>query len=176
MDSDYILSLKRQILNLEKELLGLLNIQTMTQAEERIYTQAKLHLGQHVTLDETVPAEVGCAEAVSYILKAAGISDGATGIAGTASLYQWLLNSPLFQKIDNLEQGALIISPTGQGNGTIEGHTGVVAAFNTEFPNDFGILSNDSASGKFLETWSGNRWKQYYGQTGSLPVYLFRAN
>ena len=33
-------------------------------------------LGQYLTLDPNVPAETGCAEAVSYVLKSAVITDG----------------------------------------------------------------------------------------------------
>lgn len=142
--------------------------------EEKVYECAKNSLGKHMTLNNAVPAEKGCAEAVSAVLALAGIVDGAGGIAGTAPLYSWLLNSPLFEKVEAPEAGAVIISPTGYGNGQIEGHTGIFGQFNTQFPNDWGIMSNDSASGKFLETWSFSRWNEYYGQAGELPVTIFR--
>lgn len=140
--------------------------------ENEVYTVAKANLGKHLTLNEAVPDEVGCAEAISKVLSLAGVFDGASGIAGTAQLYDWLVLH--FTKIDAPEEGAIIISPTGSGNGSIEGHTGVLAAFNVAFPNDWGIMSNDSASGKFLELWSLSRWNAYYGGAGGLPVAMFR--
>lgn len=140
--------------------------------EENVYTQAKLSLGKHMTLDNAVPAEKGCAEAVSAVLALAGISDGSQGIAGTSALYTWLTTH--FTPITAPEQGCIIISPTGMGNGSVEGHVGCVGGFNVAFPNDFGIMSNDSASGKFLETWSLARWHAYYGGVGNLPVLFFR--
>lgn len=147
----------------------------MTATENTIYTQAKLHLGEHLTLNNAVPAEEGCAEAVSKILSLAGIVVPSEGIPGTATLYEWLVASPKFEKITNAEQGAIIISPTGFGNNSVEGHTGIIGAFNLMYKNDWGICSNDSASGNFLETWSLQRWEAYYGTCGQLPIYFFRA-
>lgn len=170
-----IAEIKAELALLSEELRVALNPHTMTATESTIYTKAKLNLGVHLTLNNAVPAEEGCAEAVSKILSLAGISDGPSGIAGTATLYDWLVASPHFEKIDNPEQGAIIISPTGMGNGSVEGHTGIIGAFGVMFPNDWGICSNDSASGKFLETWSWERWNAMYGTVGNLPVYLFRA-
>lgn len=170
-----IQEIKTQLATLQEELRVILNPHTMTAKENEIYSQAKLNLGNHLTLNNTVPAEVGCAEAVSKILSLANISVPPTGIAGTASLYEWLVTNPAFEKITNPEQGAIIVSPTGMGNGTIEGHTGIIGSFGVQFPNDWGICSNDSATGKFLETWSYERWIAYYEQSGGLPIYLFRA-
>lgn len=138
-----------------------------------LYNAAKKSLGKHMTLNEAVPDEVGCAEAVSAVLALIGISDGPKGIAGTAALYSWLESNPRFEKIESPEEGAIIISPTGTGNDTIPGHTGVVAAYDLAFSEDWGIMSNDSASGKFMELWSLSRWDKYYGGVGALPTYFF---
>lgn len=170
-----IQEIKSQLALLQEELRVALNPQTTTAKEKEIYTQVKLNLGVHLTLNNAIPAEVGCAEAVSKILSLAGISVPSGGIAGTASLYEWLLTNPAFQKVSNAEQGAIIISPTGMGNGSIEGHTGIIGGFGIQFPNDWGICSNDSATGKFLETWNLSRWEAYYEQAGGLPIYFFRA-
>lgn len=167
--------IRAQLALLEEELRVLLNPHTMTATEQKIYSQAKLHLGTHITLNNAVPAEEGCAEAASYILRAGGITVPNGGIAGTASLYEWLVANPAFQKIDEPEQGAIILSPTGMGNGSVEGHVGFFGSFGVQWPNDWGICSNDSASGKFLETWSYQRWQAYYAGVGNLPLYYFRA-
>lgn len=167
--------LQTQIAQLEEELRVLLNPHTMTANENRIYNEAKLNLGKHLTLNNAVPAEVGCAEAVSKILALSGFVVPSTGIAGTASLYEWLVTNPAFQKIDEPEQGAIIISPTGFGNNSISGHTGIIGGYGVAFLNDFGICSNDSASGDWLENWSYGRWQAYYEGVGNLPIYLFRA-
>jgi hypothetical protein len=148
----------------------------MTNTQDRIYSAAKDHLGKHITLNDNVPNEVGCAEAVSFVLKNAGITNiPVEGYAGTADLYRWLLASPQFKLIEQPEQGAIVVSPTGFGNGTVEGHTGILGAFGVQFPNEYGILSNNSDDGLFEEKWSLLTWWENYGLKGHLPVALFRA-
>lgn len=170
-----IAEIKEKIAFLQEQLRVLLNPHIMTTNEQKIYMQAKLHLGVHLTLNEAVPIDVGCAEAVSKILSLAGISVPSGGIPGTASLYEWVLTNPLFEKIDAPEQGAIVISATGTGNGLIEGHTGIFGSFGLQFPHDWGVMSNDSATGKLLETWSWERWQAYYQRAGGLLPHIFRA-
>lgn len=142
----------------------------------KIYNQAKSCLGKHITLNHNVPNDVGCAEAVSFVLKNAGIANiPSTGFAGTATLYQWLLSNPNFVKKNYPIQGAIIISPTGYGNGSVEGHVGVVGGFLIQFPYDYGVLSNNSDTGLFQEKWSVDAWQQNYGTAGGLPVAFFVA-
>lgn len=148
----------------------------MTPNGTKIYNVAKLSLGEHLTLNPNVPADVGCAEAVSFVLKNAGITGmPAEGYAGTADLYRWLLANPQFKLIEQPEQGAIIVSPTGYGNGTIEGHTGILGAFGVNTPNEYGILSNNSDNGLFQEKWNLLTWYEYYGQKGGLPLAMFKA-
>ena len=144
--------------------------------EETVYNQTKLAVqsGKHLTLNPVVPNKVGCAEAVSTILSRSGISDGPQGIEGTADLLAWLQKSSHMQEIQEPEAGAIIINATGTGNGSIEGHTGILGAFNTAFANDWGICSNDSATGFFLERWNLTRWQAYYRDAGGMPTHIFR--
>lgn len=173
--ADRIAALRVQVALLLQQLALALNNRPISMEGSTIYQKAAQSLGKHMTLDNTVPAEVGCAEAVSAVLALAGVSDGAHGIAGTATLYGWLSTSPKFKRILVPEQGAIIVSPTGAGNGLVVGHTGIFGLYNKEFPNDWGILSNDSATGLFLERWSWAKWQDYYGKTGNLPLYIFSA-
>jgi hypothetical protein len=148
----------------------------MTPNATRIYNEAKSCLGKHITLNPNVPADVGCAEAVSSVLKQAGIGSlPIAGFAGTANLYRWLLTNPNFLLIEQPEQGAIVVSPTGFGNGLVEGHTGILGAFGVQFPNEYGILSNNSDNGLFQEKWNLLTWWENYGLKGHLPVALFRA-
>lgn len=148
----------------------------MTPTETRIYQVAKDSLGKHMTLNNAVPADVGCGEALSAVLKEAGITGiPSTGFAGTAQFYIWLSSNPQFLRVQQPEQGAVIISPTFYGNGTVEGHCGVMAAFGLQFPNEFGILSNNSDNGLWQEKWNLLTWWENYGIKGGLPVAFFRA-
>lgn len=178
MSSVMVATIQAQIAALQKQLLALiLTLKHVSMSGETIYKMAAQSLGKHMTLNEAIPAEVGCAEAVSAVLALAGIYDGPKGIAGTATLHQWLANSPLFSLVGSgiPQEGDIIISPTGAGNGSVEGHTGICGIYSQMYTNDWGILSNDSATGLFLECWSFARWNAIYGKSGGLPVYIFRA-
>lgn len=145
--------------------VALLALQKQYMNSDTIYLVAKGNLGKHLTLNPDVPPEVGCAEAVSTVLKQAGIAVPTEGIAGTAALYAWLPQNG-FSRADTPQAGDIIVSPTGMGNGTVRGHTGVVG--------NAGILSNDSQSGLFLELWTIDKWQEFYGSQGGLPVAFFR--
>lgn len=143
---------------------------------QKILATTKQFLGQHLTLNPSVPPEVGCAEAVSTLLQRAGISGiPAKGFASTLMLYQWLSKDPQFEAINQPEAGAILVSPTGMGNGTVRGHTGIVGAYNAMYVNDYGVCSNDSQTGLFLELWQLSKWQKYYNGVGGLPLYYFRA-
>lgn len=146
---------------------------TNTSMNTSLYNLAKSLLGYHLTLDNSIPQDTGCAEAISKILSLIGQNIPTGGIPGTASLYTWLKSNPAFEEVTEPNEGVIIISPTGMGNGHVEGHVGIFGGFNVQYNNDFGILSNDSNTGLFREQWSYSAWKQYYGGYGGLPVYMF---
>lgn len=148
----------------------------MTPNATKVYNVAKASLGKHISLNDAVPHDVGCAEAISYVLQKAGIQDiPSAGIAGTATLYQFLSTNKQFLRLSSPEKGAIIISPTGSGNGLVEGHTGILGGWSLMYWGDYGICSNNSDSGLFLELWSLRRWKQNYGIYGNLPVAYFKC-
>jgi hypothetical protein len=137
---------------------------TVTQL--RIYNAAAACLEKHITLDPSVPGELGCAEAVSYVLKQAGYILPEEGIAGTAALYVWLQQH--FTPVSVPQYGDVIISPSGMSTkGSPHGHTGIVAKY--------GILSNDSDSGLFLEKYTLASWATYFHTTEGFPVFYFRS-
>lgn len=137
--------------------------------QEKIYNVAAGDLHKQITLNSSVPPDVGCAEAVSYVLKQAGVSGiPAQGFASTSDLYHWMLNSTQFVATTEPQAGDIVISPTGTSSiNTPHGHTGIVAKQ--------GILSNDSDTGLFLEKYTLSSWKQYFGATLGFPVYYFRC-
>ncbi len=147
----------------------------MTDTETRIYNVAKDNLGEHLTLDNNVNPEVGCAEAISKILQLAGVSVPNRGIAGTAALLAWLEANPDFEAIQEPEQGAIIVSSTGSGNGSVRGHTGCFGAFGAMYNGDWGIVSNDSNTGTLREQWCLKDWVAYYETKGGLTTKYLRA-
>lgn len=135
-------------------------------ADSPIYTAAAKCYEKHITLDPSVPFDLGCAEAVSYVLKVSGIVFPTEGIAGTAALYTWLQQH--FILVVNPLPGDVVISPTGfSSKNSPHGHTGIVAKY--------GILSNDSDTGLFLEKYTIASWHQYFGVTEGFPVFYFRS-
>lgn len=139
---------------------------------KKIYSQAVLCLNQHVTLDNTVSPDLGCAEAVSYVLERTGIENlPPKGYAGTAKLFAFLTGSPNFEQVDlkDAVPGDIIISPTGSPGATMaHGHTGILARY--------GILSNNSYTGKFDESLNLDSWRNFFQVRGGFPVYFFRWN
>jgi hypothetical protein len=175
LSTTQIATIKAEISQLEEQLRVALNPHTMTPTEEKIYSQAKLHLGQHLTLNNAVPAEVGCCEACSYILRAAGVVVPPGGIAGTPALYEWFVANPEFQKIDEPEQGAIVIFVTGEGNGLVEGHVLIFGEFGIAYPGDWGLMSNESSTGNLEEQWCWQKALAYYQGVGGLVPQIFRA-
>lgn len=137
--------------------------------QQLLYNVAKDSLGTHMTLDDSVPMQVGCAEAVSAVLKDAGVPGiPPKGIAGTASLLAFLEKSPNFSEIEQGEPGSVIISATGTGNGKIRGHVGICGIN--------GIMSNESQTGLWREQWDETSWDSYYRRYGGIPTRRFRYN
>lgn len=138
----------------------------------KIYSEAKSCLDTHITLNDIVPAELGCAEAVSYVLAKSGanLNIPAGGFEGTSSLYSWLRDSGLFTEVETPLPGDIVISPTGTSTkNSPHGHVGIVALFGN------GILSNSSSTGLFMEHYTIQSWSYYFTSLLGFPVYYFRA-
>lgn len=147
----------------------------MTPQQTKIHDILLSCLDEHCTLNPQVPPDVGCAEAVSFLLAQMGILDGSEGIAGTLALLKWVESQPsLFQEIKEPEESALLISATSTGNGFVEGHTGFFGAFGIQYPNDWGIVSNNSNTGLLGEQWSWTAWTRNYTHLGAIPPRIFR--
>jgi hypothetical protein len=130
---------------------------------KQIHTLAVLLKGQD--LSYLVNNMVGCSESVTRILYTLGIINNV--ITGTYTLFEWLNTSGRFMKVQIPKAGDVILSPTGLGNGKIQGHTGIMDSNNR-------ILSNDSMSGKLLSNYTITTWSARYKVLGGLPVYYYR--
>ncbi len=153
-----------------KQLVSLLTLQKQSQSNmaKNIYAIAAASLGKHLTLDDSVPSDLGCAEAISFILKTAQEPIIAKGYPGTAGLYEYLHTSGHFIIVSQAQPGDVIISPTGTSTkGSTHGHVGIVG--------QNGVLSNDSNTGLFLEHYTLESWQAYFGDYLGFPVYFFRA-
>ncbi len=110
---------------------------------------------------------LGCAYAVSYMLKNAGYDIGT--ITGTEELYSTLASDPRFTMVatgaENAQPGDIIIA---RGGG--HGHAAISTA-----ANGGEIVGNRSSLGKVAGGWSATSWNSFFGSKGKT-TYVFRAS
>lgn len=135
---------------------------------EKLYETSKSLIGKHLTLDNSIPKDLGCAEAVSYVLKQAGYAIPPKGIPGTYSLYEWLQQN--FDEIPMPEKGCIVISPTA----VKIGHVGIVGQYNYMYKDDYAIMSNNSDTGLYDTVWKLKSWKSYYDKMQGLAIIYYR--
>lgn len=130
---------------------------------EKIYDVAKNSLGKDFSTND----QLGCAETVNAIVKIAlGFEVG--GGVSTAQMYQELKYSKNFCEVKTPLEGDIILSPTGTSSKNVaHGHVGIVAKY--------GVLSNDSNSGKLAEKYTLESWNKYFAIDNGFPVLFYRA-
>lgn len=131
-----------------------------------IYNVAAANLGRHLTLNNSVSEEVGCAEALSWILLNAGFNIPAGGIANVNGLIDWMLQNG-FEELHAPITGAIIAAHNPDRNNPNFAHIGVCLKT--------GIGSNTSANGLFQENYSYQGWNNYFGSHGSHTRYFYHA-
>ena len=134
---------------------------------DTLYTVAKSLLGKHLTLNPLVDQRLGCAQALSYVLKQVKwTSIPKHGIDGTAGLLQWFNGHiELFKEVSEPQIGTIILNVTGTGNGKVRGHVGIVGKNS--------IMSNNSQSGLWDTHWDLETWKAYYEKFGGMKTHYF---
>lgn len=142
-------------------------VKPMPTHTELLYEEAKRVRGTRVFLDPSVDPRLGCATAVSAVIKAVkftAIPKG--GISGTASLLEWFLDHPdLYEEVLYYQHGCIVMSATGTGNGRVRGHVGI-AGKNC-------IMSNNSQDGLWSEHWDKDSWLEYFTGYGAIPTRYF---
>lgn len=137
---------------------------TIEPANQQVYEFAKSCLGKDIAKTQN---ELGCAEAVSYILlqlKCNGFPKA--GFLSTTDLYYWM--KKYFTQVSEPKAGDIVICPTGMGKSPAShGHVGIVA--------QHGILSNNSMTGLFDEYYTQEKWKAYYVDKLGFPVIYFNV-
>lgn len=137
---------------------------------ERLYAAAVACIGMDASPRDFAPDELGCMESVDTIYNHAFghfIGNGKTPTLSTYEGFQFLNHSGNFEVVLNPEPGCIIISPTAYGVGKLSnGHTGIVAKF--------GIMSNDSETGKWQKNYTIDSWRKRYEQLGGFPVVFFK--
>lgn len=133
----------------------------------KLYELAKSCLGKDIAATQD---ELGCAEAISYLLKQVQVKKFPKGgYLSTTDLHSFLKKSDQFTQVPlskNLP-GDIIISPTGMSTkGAAHGHVGIMGYH--------GIMSNNSLNGLWQQYYSLESWSNYYGVKLGFPILVFR--
>lgn len=132
--------------------------------QEAVFAAAESWLGTDASPDDIAPDELGCAESVSNIINKV-VNFPLT--VSTRTLYKYLANDDRFVKLTGTpKRGAIVISPTGSGNGTVVGHCGIVG-------DDGSIMANDSNTGEWRYYYTTRTWRERWADKGGMPVYYF---
>lgn len=125
----------------------------------KIYKTGKQYLGKDVSAKYN---ELGCAEAVNFIVKKA-IGRAVGGDVSTYRMYKSLIKDEEFEKVQEPELGDIILSPTGYGDGS-PGHVGIIS-------DNGKIMSNRSADSLWSEHLTMDDWKEKFK---SFPIDFYR--
>lgn len=128
---------------------------------------ARKYLGTDASPSDKAPDELGCSESVTTILKS--LYPETPIILGTWTLWFYLRDPKNgWVEIPEYEEGAVVISPTGTGEGT--GHTGICMGENIIASNNsFGVFK-----GKFTENYTTELWNRRYKEKQGMPVLYFK--
>lgn len=129
---------------------------------EQLYNIAMALKGRYLTLDDTVPKTLNCAETISYLLKEAGYNMPPAGYPGTASIEPWLERH--FQEIDTPELFCIVNAVT---EGPLHGHIAI--------NGHDAMLSNDSQNGTLESYWTLSAFQEFYGKQKGLAIKYFRV-
>lgn len=137
----------------------------------RILHQAALSfVGKDASPKDQAPDELGCVDSINEVWRAAfGTPLSAT--LSTARLYAFLRADSRVSQVTlkDAQAGDIIICPTGLGSNPHmpHGHVGIVGEEGT-------VMSNDSATGKWMQNYTVLSWTKYFGVKGGYPIYCFR--
>ena len=130
---------------------------------EHFYNICKESLGE--VLVEKDKAELGCVIAISILRKRA-FGNAEPQSEGTWTLMRELEGNGNYKEVFVPEKGAIILCATGTGNGKLpHGHVGVCGIY--------GIMSNDSETGRWEQNYSYEGWKNRYEVVGGFPTRYF---
>ncbi len=133
---------------------------------QKIYATALTFIGKDASPTDEAPDELGCANTVSAIIRASGYQFAM--FTSTYWMYEYLRLSKDWQKVDQPQKGAIIISPTGFGNKRMpNGHVGICGEGDK-------IMSNRSATGTLELNFTQESWRQRYAAVGGYPVYFYK--
>lgn len=129
---------------------------------EKLYNVAYACLGIDMAPTQDY---VGCAEAVSFVMKKAGVPGlPKSGILSTFELDKWMAKN--LTRVNTPEFGDVAMFPTGTGNGSIRGHVFIVGKHKW--------MSNNSNTTLWDDHWKGAEALAYYQKKGGINARYYR--
>jgi len=140
-----------------------LNFHKTTDKSKYIHLVATNTLGQN--LRTRTEKDLGCADALNELfLRITGKTVG--GGISTLRMFNKIRRDKRFKEIKKEQDGCIIISPTGFGNGKVKhGHVGIVSGIK--------ILSNNSLTGRWDDHLSMLYWRNHYWHRGGYPIRFY---
>ncbi len=131
---------------------------------DKLYEIAIKYMGIDPTPNDEAEDGNACVHSLTTILKK--LLPDFPVLTYTPTFLQTLKKDPRFREIAEFKKGAIIISPTNTGNGTIIGHTGICG-------ENGKIMSNSSATGLWSDKFDQINWIKRYSQLGGLDLHIF---
>jgi hypothetical protein len=128
---------------------------------EALHQEALLWIDKDASPLENAPDDLACAESVSALIRRV-YRDFPTRVS-TARLHEELKKDKRFKATLDFKPGIIVISPTV---GATIGHCGIAT-------DDQRIMSNDSATGKWMNNYSLKNWVSHFRTKKGLRVYFF---
>lgn len=149
------------------------DIPALESPSDKIYKFAYDAIGIDVSPDDRAHDTLGCMECVSEIIRHVFPEMRFPIILSTIKGWDYFVKSPSFRRIDGPKKGAIVISVTGTGNGTVSnGHIGIVGA-RLSPDGSFWIMSNNSWTGKWDTAYTVKSWIKHYTKEGGMETLYF---
>lgn len=165
---EFLLSFFRQLLKAKPAVVitstPVIPPENLPTESQKLYDLSYSFIGKHLTMDPTVPAMYGCAEALSYVLSVFGYLFPKKGLPSTTLMYSWLQKN--CTEVVSPEVGDIIISVSYSGIPGARGHCGIVG--------HKAIMSNDSSTGLWQPYWSLAGWVTHYETQLQMKTHYFR--
>lgn len=126
-----------------------------------IYNVAKLCLGDRLTLNPSVPRELGCVQAVSFVLSRAGFNVPEKGIDGVNALIDWLLDNG-FQESTGPVPGAVITAHRSRATDPAFAHAGICGETHIMSNTSYTDPTKGLTSGLFQANYTYSGWNNYF--------------
>lgn len=134
-------------------------VERQMEPSTRLYNTAKSFLGEHLTMDNSIPMYLGCAQAVSFVLYTIGYLIPRGGISTVAGLTEWMLANG-FKETTEYGVGYVITGRKG-----VSGHIGVCGKEWIMSNSSYTIAEKNLHQGLWEANYRLPGWRISYPQT-----------